>query len=450
MSLLPSLLPPFVLNVPVKDSRSGFPWLFVLSIAAFALSPASLAGQELTGPGAILTGRVNRTLLAAGGEVAAALTQDTVAAPRSPSFFYANPGPWGKLRCFYIYIEAPQSMVDNFPLPHSKPRWTFEEAALPALPALFKRAGLTDMFAVALLDPLTMSKEGGFVHLFPALPDLEAMTPAMREVIYPELAKVEMNTYHADPVLITADTVEEWYRTSKLRPELISRISKLSYHRGEALAFSDLSVLMNYASSDAEARTIFKAFTRTRSLMVQLEVANESELPGLLNYWTVGAVGRRKDIEPIMHSIVDTDGTERLGLSHILPALPRKLLYTYPGDSYSRHGILPDCHWTSLNFFNYEPHEYLLDSRLATSSVLERYQPVDSPYRYGDILFFLDAEHGDAFHSCVYVADDIVFTKNGRNALSPWVLMKLSEVQKIYIHHRNGRVQGYRLKAPSA
>ena len=418
-----------------------------LFAAGLPALPVGLAGADLTSPGSILTGRVNRALLAASGEVAPA-PEPPVPAKR-PAFFYANPGPWGKLRCFYIYIEAPQEMVDKFPLPHSKPRWSFPEASLPSLPALFKQAGLPEMFAVALLDPLTMTKEGGFVHLFPDVQNLEAMTPAMREVIYPELAKVELNTYHMDPVLITAESVEEWYRTSKLRPELVSRIAKLSYHRGEALAFSDLSVMMNYASSDAEARAIFKAFTRTRSLMVQLEFSDEVELPGLINYWTVGAVGRRKDIEPIMRSILDTGGTERLGLMHVLPALARKLVYTYPGDFYARNGILPDCHWTSLNFFNYDSHDYLLDSRLATSSVLEKFEPVEPPYRYGDVLFFLDTEHGDAFHSCVYIADDIVFTKNGRNALSPWVLMRLSEVQKIYIHHRNGRVQGYRLKAPS-
>lgn len=422
-----------------------------MGTASIFSGKAPLAGADLTSPGSILTGKVNRTLLAASDPVALAPTPaaDVPSQTKRPAFFYANPGPWGKLRCFYIYIEAPQEMVDRFPLPHSKPRWTFPESALPGLPALFKQAGLPEMFAIALLDPLTMVKEGGLVHLFPAIPDIEAMTPAMREVIYPELAKLDENTYYMDPVLITADSVEEWYRTSKLRPDLVSRIAKLSYHRGEALAFSDLSVLMNYASSDAEARAIFKAFTRTRSLMVQLEFSDESELPGLLNYWTVGTVGRRKDIEPIMHSVLDTNGSERLGLTHILPALARKLVYTYPGESYSRHGILPDCHWTSLNFFNYEPHEYLLDSRLATSSVLEKFQPVEPPYKYGDVLFFLDTERGDAFHSCVHLADDIVFTKNGRNALSPWVIMRLSEVRKIYIHHRNGRVQAYRLKAAS-
>jgi hypothetical protein len=39
-----------------------------------------------------------------------------------------------------------------------------------------------------------------------------------------------------------------------------------------------------------------------------------------------------------------------------------------------------------------------------------------------------------------------VFTKNGRNVLSPWVLAKLDDVKKIYLFDNNGHIQGYRNK----
>jgi hypothetical protein len=144
--------------------------------------------------------------------------------------------------------------------------------------------------------------------------------------------------------------------------------------------------------------------------------------------------------------IIDTDGIEALPLSHMLPALVRKLLYTYPSLDMGKNGILPDCHWTSLNFFNYDPHEYLLDSRLATSAVLEKFEPVNPPYKYGDILFFLSNATGDAYHSCVYLADNLVFTKNGRNLLSPWLIMKREDVEKIYLYRGDGKIQGFRRK----
>lgn len=368
----------------------------------------------------------------------------------NPNVFYANPGPWGKLRCAYVYLEAPDNLISNFPLPNTRPRWSFPEAMQPRLGDFFREAGLSQALIDLLLNERNLVKESGFVHLFPPLPDLEALTPEVRALIYTELSKFEPNEFCVDPVLIVGQTVKEWYRTSKLRPEIIAKVEQMSYLRGETIAFSDISAILNYAESDSEARTIFKAFTRTRALMVKMELDDQSNLDGLLNYWTLGIGLRRKDIEPLMQSIIDTDGVESLPLSHVLPSLVRKLLYTYPGMDLARNGTFPDCHWTSLNFFNFEPHQYLLDSRLATSQVLENFQPVEPPLQYGDILFFLSNSTGDAFHSCVHLADDMVFTKNGRNVLSPWVIMKLEDVKKIYLYKGDGRVQAFRRRSDSS
>ncbi len=371
------------------------------------------------------------------------------ATPSNPNVFFATPGPWGRLRCAYIYLEAPKSLVDSFPLPNTKPRWSFPEEALPEIEPLFERAGLSEALITLLLSERNLVRENGFIHLFPPLPDLEGIPPAARTIIYTELSKYQPNEFHVDPVLIVGQTVREWYRTSKLRPEIVAKVEQMSYLRGETTAFSDISAVLNYAQSDSEARTIFKAFTRTRALMIKVEVDHNTNVEELVNYWTLGIGLRRKDVEPLVQSIIDTDGIEALPLSHMLPALVRKLMYTYPGLDLAKHGMLPDCHWTSLNFFNYEPHEYLLDSRLATSAVLENFEPVEPPYKYGDVLFFLSTTTGDAFHSCVHLADGIVFTKNGRNLLSPWVLMRLEDVKKIYLYKGDGRVQGFRRKDPN-
>lgn len=360
--------------------------------------------------------------------------------------FQATPGPWGNLHCYYVYLEAPKSLVESFALPPTVPSWTFPESALPALPDFFAKAGLSKSLIETLLSPKTLVKENGKVHVFPPLAELEEISPQTRAIIYTELSNIPDNEYHADPVLIIGTTVEEWYRTSRLRPEIISKIKKLSYMRGETIAFSDVSAILNYAQSDSEARTIFKACTRTRNLMVRLKLDKHSNAEEIIKYWSFGVGIRRKDLEPLVQSIIETNGIEDLGISHLLPALPRKLLYTYPGLDMAKYGVMPDCHWTSLNFYNFEPHQYLLDARLATSQVLEQFDPVEPPYQYADILFFLDNTTGDAFHSCVHLADNIIFTKNGRNILSPWVIMRLEDVRKIYLFKGNGRIQGFRRK----
>lgn len=367
----------------------------------------------------------------------------------NPNVFYANSGAWGKLRCAYVYLEAPESLIVNFPLPSTRPRWSFPEGLRSSLPAFLKQCGLSDALVEVLLDESNIVIEGGYIHIFPPLPDLEAIPPENRAKLYTELSKYEANEFCLDPVLIVGQSVKEWYRTSKLRPQIIDKIEQMSYTRGETIAFSDISAILNYAQSDTEARAIFKAFTRTRALMVKMELDQSSKIDELLEYWTLGIGLRRKDVEPLMQSIIDTNGLESLPLSHVLPSLVRKLLYTYPGMDLAKHGTFPDCHWTSLNFFNYEPHEYLLDSRLATSQVLENFEPVPPPYKYGDILFFLSNTTGDAFHSCVHLADDLVYTKNGRNLLSPWIIMRLDDVKKVYLYKGEGRVQAFRRKPDS-
>lgn len=366
--------------------------------------------------------------------------------PASPSVFESNPGPWGKLLCAYVYLEAPESLIEEFPLPSLAPRWTFPSSFKGELPDFLLKSGLSQSVVTLLMDDKHLVESGEFVHLLPPVDEVEKISPEVRVAIYSELAKYPENEYQTDPVLIIGTTVEEWYKGSKLRPELIAKIKQLSYMRGGTTAFSDIPLLLNYAQSDSEARTIFKACTRTRNLMVRLKLDKDSNAEEIIKYWGFGVGIRRKDLAPLIQSVIELDGVDDIGVAHLLPALARKLIYTYPGLDMAKYGVMPDCHWTSLNFFNYEPHEYLLDSRLATSQVLEQFLPVEPPYQFGDILFFLDNTTGDAFHSCVHLADNIVFTKNGRNILSPWVIMRLDDVKQVYLFRGNGRVQGFRRK----
>ncbi len=358
-------------------------------------------------------------------------------------------GAWGRLEYFPVFMEAPLALVHRFPMPNTRTRWAFPVSVLPQLDDFLTNAGLDAGMVDAMLAAEAVVTQDDMAYVFPPLVMLEGMSSLQRKVVYAELRKFPANEFHVEPVLFTSGDMDDWFRSSKLRPEIIGKIKQFSYERAGTMAFSDLPAIISYAQGEEEAWAIVKACTRTQALMVKLLIENPSDIETVLDYWTTGLNLRRKDIEPMLESIVDV-GVERIDVVHLLPPLPRKLLMTYPDSGMTREGILPDCHWTSLNFFNYEPQPYLLDSRLATTAVLERFDPVDPPYRFGDILFFVD-QRGDAFHSCVYIADDVVFTKNGRNLLSPWIFTKAEYVEKVYLFDNNGRVQGYRnKKVPAA
>jgi len=417
----------------------AFTWIAVPSFSQVQPGLATeLPGQDFAPSGVIDVTQVTATT--------PVLPAATEKGHTAATIVKSAPGPWGRLEYFPVFMEAPMSLVERFPIPSSRPKWAFPASSLPQLPDFLSNAGLEHPVIDAMLAKDAVVLDGDMVFIFPTLSLLESMSSVQRTVIYTELRKYPANEFHAEPVLITSGDVDEWFRSSKLRPEIITKIKQFTYQRGETLAFSDLPAVINYVQGEQEARAIVKAFTRTRALIVKLLIENKADIETVMNYWTTGLNLRRKDMQPLLESIVDV-GAEKIDVVHMLPPLPRKLLMTYPDTGMAKEGIFPDCHWTSLNFFNYNAQPYLLDSRLATTAVLERFNPVEPPYKFGDILFFLDTQRGDAFHSCVYIADDVVFTKNGRNVLSPWIFTKLEDVKKVYLFDNNGRIQGYRNKS---
>ena len=428
-----------------SPSRLGTLYRFLSRAAAIipALFGTGFAQAQISSPADMGIGGISR--LNAGANAPLVSVGSTNTSSRH-SEYRANPGPWGELVGSYIYLEAPEALVERFSLPSVQPKWVFPAEMTPQLQAFLVGAGLDEKTAHRLVDPTSAVKDEEYVYLLPTIEEVENLSTLTRTNIYVELAKYAPNEYQVDPVLIIGGDVQEWYRGSSLRPEIIAKIDKLSYLRGETLVFSDVSTVLNEAQSDTEARRIFKAFTRTRSLMIRLILDRNSDVNKLSDYWTLGIGLRRKDIEPIMQSIVESGVLEDLSLAQLLPALPRKILYTFPDLDMAKNGMLPDCHWTSLNFFNYDPHEYLLDPRLAGSRVLERFDTVEPPYQFGDILFFIDDKTGDAFHSCVHLADSLVYTKNGRNVMSPWIISTVADVKQVYLFRGNSHIQGFRRK----
>jgi hypothetical protein len=368
--------------------------------------------------------------------------QNPSARPTGESY-YARPGPWGRLRCVPVFLEAPLSIVEGFQMPNPKPRWSVRATRLDNFGRLLREAGLPAASIARLTDPGNTAQEGDSIHLFPSEEDIAGLGPAGRAKVYKELATHEANAYHVRPVLIAGKDVRAWFAGSALPQPLIELVEKYSYPLGNATAFSDVPLLLSRVDSHADALRVLKACSRTRTLLVKMEVDRSTDLRALLEYYTTGLNLRRKDIEPMLAAMVEANGADRLDIVHLLPALPRKLLYTYPAPEMAREGTLPDCHWTSLNFYNYYAEEAFLDTKIAASAILENFKKVDPPYRFSDLLVYHTPDDR-AIHSAIYIADDIVYTKNGRNPARPWVLSTLSELEEFYLREPGLRLQGWR------
>src|SRR6185436_4787237 len=107
------------------------------------------------------------------------------------------------------------------------------------------------------------------------------------------------------------------------------------------------------------------------------------------------------------------------------------LLYTYPLPSDGTGAVARDCHWTSLNFFNVTPDDRFLSPERVRQALREDYFPYSGEPALGDIAMLITPE-GDVIHSCVNVADNIVFTKNGSSSSVPWMLAPIADVVNFY------------------
>ncbi len=358
----------------------------------------------------------------------------------------SRPGPWGCLDVRSIYLEAPDGQVEGLRQPSSTTSWNFPGASETSLTALFDLAGLSREAQARLLNPARILEHEQVWTLFPEPAVIASMTTAQRSVIYGELAKSTLNPMYESPAYVTGNRVEDWLHEAQLTEAQKDTLRQLLWKDGDLLAFSDVSLLLTQAATDAEVLHIFKFMTRVRTLVVHLNLPPGADLQPLAQYWT--ASGLSVDGLPLLASEVRSGQAASIDITHLLPPIPRRLLYTYPTLASAASGRLPDCQWTAFNFFSAEPHEYYLDTRLTATRMREAYEPVEPPFKLGDILELM-TQDGDAIHGCVYVADDIVFTKNGDGIVRPWVLMWLSDVENLYLREPGMKISGRRLKAPA-
>ena len=77
------------------------------------------------------------------------------------------------------------------------------------------------------------------------------------------------------------------------------------------------------------------------------------------------------------------------------------------------------------------------------------YEQVTDLPRLGDIYIFCN-QRETVVHSCVHVAGNLVFTKNGSLSTSPWILMLMSDVVSLYQTEDPLIIRRIRLKSGGA
>lgn len=361
-----------------------------------------------------------------------------------PAVYQAHPGAWGDLQYFTVYLEASAALLKSMEFNSYDTTWTFVGSTEDDVTKLLKSVELSQPVRDELQDRTKWRHDGNKIIIKPSDNAVLSLSAEARATIYATLAHFEENQFHHEPEIVGGRDVRDWLRRAELPSEVLAAIEKTVYRRGKNLVFADTPLVMRMVQTEDERLKIRKALSRTPTLVVYLRLTAGTDVSKIAEYW--GGPKRYKDFTPFLESVADNPVVNSIDIIHLLPPTVRRLLYTYPGANYGRSGYYPDCHWSSLNFRNFETLDRLADPAMATSYVLENYARVDAPYRYGDVLFLMDGNSGNAIHSCVYLADDIVFTKNGRSPMQPWVLMKLDDVVSYYGMYYTPQIACYRWK----
>jgi hypothetical protein len=359
--------------------------------------------------------------------VAAPPLPPTAQGPASPSFD-GKAGPWGVFEYTPIQIAPPADLikVDGEIVPG---RWFFRGLARRQVEQLFQQAGLDAAQLEVLARSPWKTAEGG-VTVTPPSELILGLAPPARSALYAVLARNPENV-HNSALAYEPDDLERRLAASKLAPATVDLFRKLLYRQGDMVFFADDRTLLPMIT-DAEERTrLVLMLARQQTYAVRLKLNEHSDLPQLLKYW--GTPGRTKDIEPLLRSLVTVPGGYALDLAHLLPPIARRRIFTYPRPG-KQGDETKNCHWTSLNFHRDPPIDLFADPAQAAKEVAAHYVPVTTP-TFGDLVVLADRESGAVVHSAVYLADDLVFTKNGFGLAEPWMYMPLDRMMKIYSLH---------------
>jgi hypothetical protein len=340
-------------------------------------------------------------------------------------------GPWGRLETAPIVISPPLEYVPTNWGPIEEPQWRFPRASSSDLEQFLSQAGLSGEQGAALLAATRPDPRIDGLVVSPD-PDLvRQLAPGTRAIIYRELAKTRINGRHVDAYRHYAPTVDAWLGPGPVSAETVRLVEPYVYRIGDFVYFADIDLVRPQVTDAAQLQRLAKSLLREATLLVTLHLDDASRLDEIAEYW--GRGGRRTDIRPLLESIV-AGRTRWIDIGHLLPPFAREHLYRYPRVSIGdlERGALVNCFWTALNFFAKIPDDRFLDEEVAFAELREGYHIVHDELQLGDIAVF-STSSGEYFHAAVYLADGLVFGKNGNSSLAPWTILPIERLKSYYV-----------------
>lgn len=336
------------------------------------------------------------------------------------------PGPWGSLEYFSIPLSCPPASLAFLRTPSQQVEWCFHARTQAELEGALRTAGLTAPEVASVLKGANVLADPELMRVFPSDEAILGMDFQTRAKIYRYLGQIPENRFHRRPIYIATENLSSWFDGTGIPRPVIQDIAKLAYPtpRGRGYFFADLPFTLRRTDSMKDERLLLSGLTRREGLVVRLRVTRETLTPEIADYWNAGY--KNKSVMPLLDAVVQSNDGGAIDIAHLLPATPRQMLNRFPDPSYAVDGRLPDWFWTCYNFFRFAPTDVYADSPERDTLIIGDFEPSLPPLQFGDMVLLNSGSK--IIHGCIHIAGDIVFTKNGADLFSPWVLMRLEDV----------------------
>jgi hypothetical protein len=351
-------------------------------------------------------------------------------------------GPWGELLLRDISLERPVEYLTGEVAAPEPEIWTFNGLKPEGVKLFLLKNGLTASQVAAALAASKENNSG--TQLMPAGDFLLSLNLETRRKLYLALAGQGVNLYLDYPYIFPSDTAEAIYTDTRLNPDDVALLKRLMYPNGDAQQLADYQFLLNQIPTADRRVALTRALSRQSAVLARLVVKPDTDIDKVASYWGNMPNVRITDVRPLLESLKQLPEGGSISLLYLLPKFARDRLYTFPLPPQAGEPTM-DCHWSTFNFSNETPDNRFNDPAYAVQYIQKNFYPIAAPSQYGDVLLLMN-DKKEIKHSAVFLADDLVFTKNGNNYRQPWMLMRISDLlatypntppmQPVYMRHK--------------
>ena len=356
------------------------------------------------------------------------LVSDTFAVNPKDKTRSVHVGPWGELVTRDIELERPAEYLTDETTNPRPEIWEFKGMDASAVKSLLAANGLSAQQVGTLAEHISVTNNE--TVLTPPADVLLSLDAGMRAKLYLGLAGKSVNLYLDFPFIFPGSTIESIYADARLNAEDVGLLKQLIYENGGARQLSDYQLLMCQIPTVARRVAVAQSLSRQSAVFAGLVIKPDTDIDKIAAYWGNLPNVRFTDVRPLMEALKALPEGGNLSLFYLLPKFARDRLYTFPLPPQEGDPVM-DCHWSTFNFCNDIPDNRFNDPQYAVNYIQKNYYQIAAPSICGDILLLMN-DHNEVKHSAVFLADDIVFTKNGNNYRQPWMLMRIPDLLATY------------------